>query len=72
MDEMKPTNFTNASARRLARQLWSLPKKKRSEIIECLDTDFKCAVLEEIVKLNKDKPLAMRDTAPPGSIPNCS
>jgi len=69
---MEPTNFTNASARRLARQLWSLPKKKRSEIIECLDTDFKCAVLEEIVKLKKDWPVHLKDTLPPGSIPNCS
>ena len=66
------SNFTNASARRIARQIAPLPRKKRSGVLECLDTDFKVAVLEEIIKLNKDMPLELRDTLPPGRIPNCS
>jgi len=67
------SNFTNASARRLARQLCiHCSKEKRKKIVECLDTDFRIAVLEEIAKLHEDMPLELRDTTPPGRIPNCS
>ena len=65
-------SFDNTSARRLARHLLDLPRKKRSEIIECLDTDFASMVLEEISHLKEDMPLELRDTLPPGRIPNCS
>jgi len=67
------SNFTNASARRLARQLCiHCSEKKREHIIECLDTEFRFAVLEEIAKLKEDMPLELRDTTPPGRIPSCS
>ena len=66
------SNFTNASARRLARLLLEIKKDKREKIIWCLDSDFRCKVLEEINILEKDMPLELQDTLPPGRIPNCS
>ena len=66
------TNFTNASARRLARLLLSIKKEKREKILWCLDSDFRMAVSEEIITLKRDMPLEMQDTTPPGRIPNCS
>ena len=66
------SNFTDASARRLARQLLPLSREKRSGILDCLDTDFRCAVMREIIELKKDWPMFLNDTLPPGSIPICS
>ncbi len=66
------SKLTNASARRLAKLLFGIEKQKRMKIIHCLDTDFQCLVLEEIKILNDDAPLDLRDTSPPGAMPNCS
>ena len=64
------SNFTNASARRLARQLCiNCSKEKRKKIVDALDTEFKFAVLEEIAKIKDDMPLDMRDTQPVPPIP---
>lgn len=59
------SSFTTESVRRLARHLCvHCTKDNREKIIECLDTDFKTAVIEEIATLREDMPLEMRDTAP--------
>ena len=63
------SNFTNASARRLARQLFDLAQKKRKDILDALDSDFRAQVLEAMAILNSDMPLEKRDTAPMRPIP---
>ena len=62
-------NFTNASARRLARQLFDLSKEKRTQILRALDSDFRGKVKEELVVLNQDMPLELRDTDPVHPVP---
>jgi len=57
-------NFTNASARRLARQLLDIDKDKRTRILEALDSDFRSKVIEALTVLNQDMPLERRDTDP--------
>jgi hypothetical protein len=64
------SSFTVESTRRLARYLCvHCSKESRNKIVECLDTEFKLAVLEEIAALREDMPLEMRDTSPAPPIP---
>ena len=50
------TKFTKANARRLARLIFKLKDKERSEVISHLDTDFRSKVVEEIQALKQDTP----------------
>ena len=65
-------NFTNESARKLARLLLDIKKEKREKILWCLDSSFRILVAEEIIILKRDMPLELQDTIPPGRVPNCS
>ena len=51
------TKFTNANTRRLARLIFKLKDKERSEVISYLDTDFRSKVVEEIQALKQDTPV---------------
>ncbi len=66
------TDLTRTSARKLARLLFDIERTKRQKIIWCLDSDFRSKVLEEINTLEGDLPVGLRDTLPPGKVPNCS
>ena len=65
-------DHSDGSARRLARLLLGVKKDKREKIVWCLDSAFRCKVLEEISILEKDMPIGLQDTLPPGRGPNCS
>jgi Mg/Co/Ni transporter MgtE len=65
-------NFTEDNARKLAKLLLSLKKERREKIVCCLDSEFAFRVLEEMNILKEDMPFDLRDTLPPGRIPNCS
>ena len=65
------SNFTEASARLLARQLLTIERKKRNEVVFSLDTDFRISVVREIKRLESDIPLELRDTEPASPIAPC-
>lgn len=62
----------SASAQQLARLLLDVDRTKRQKIIWCLDTDFRAAVIKEIVALESEGYTANTHATPPGRIPNCS
>ena len=68
------TNFTNASARRLAREIQVSTESRRKEILQALDTDFRCMVLKELSQLEDWASVSAWEPAPltPGKVPNCS
>ena len=61
-----------ASAQQLARLLLDVERTKRQKIIWCLDTDFRAAVIKEIVTLESEEDIGQTHATPPGRIPNCS
>jgi len=44
-------NFSNASHRRLARQLVDMSESKRKEALRALSTDDRCKIVEEMVNI---------------------
>lgn len=48
---MTETKFSNASARRVAKQIVDLRDEKRREVLKPLPSDFKCKVVEEMVNI---------------------
>ena len=48
---MTETKFSNASARRVAKQIVDLRDEKRREVLKPLPSDFKRNVVEEMVNI---------------------
>ena len=52
---MNNTEFSHASARRVARQIVDMGQDKRKEILKTIPTDFKCKVVEEMVNIRLER-----------------
>ncbi len=52
---MKNDDFSNGSARRLAKQIVDVRDEKRKKILRSMPTDFKLAVVEEMVNIRLER-----------------
>lgn len=52
---MTQVNFSNASARRVARRIVDLRDEKRKAVLKSLPSEMKCKVVEEMVSIRLER-----------------
>ena len=52
---MNQTNSSNASARRVARQIVDMREEKRKAVLKSLSSEMKCRVVEEMVSIRLER-----------------
>lgn len=55
MKEEEMTNFSMASARRVARQIVDMRDDKRKAMLKTFPTDLKCKIVEEMVNIRLER-----------------
>ena len=67
-DKMHNPEFSNASARRVARQIVDMGQDKRKEILKTIPTDFKCKIVEEMVNIRLERLRGPNGTIGPAKV----
>ena len=67
---MTETKFSNASARRVAKQIVDLRDEKRREVLKPLPSDFRCKVVEEMVNIRLGRLRDNSGTIQPAKVSN--